>query len=104
MKTLIIFCSVAMFSAFVVSSFYSAYCYMQYRSLWPRDSGVGLFVGLRAALQLTHDPNDPNLSNECRMYFGRVKLAAAVAFLMMILILIFILLARTFGFAQVLDQ
>ena len=38
------------------------------------------------------------------MYFGRVKLAAAVAFLMMILILIFILLARTFGFAQVLDQ
>jgi hypothetical protein len=104
MRTLIIFSSLLLFFTFMASSLYSAYCYMQYRSLWPRDSAAGFLIGLRAALQLTHDPNDPNLSNECKMYFGRAKSAVAVAVLMMLLIVILVLLGRSFGIQQVLDQ
>ena len=104
MRTTIIFLSILLFLMFGVSGFYSQHGYMQYRSLWPKRHAVGLLTGIRASLEFTHDPNDPNLSDECRMYFKRFKIAAVIAIITTILIFLFILLVRSFGLEEILNQ
>jgi hypothetical protein len=72
--------------------------------LSPKRRAVGLLTGIRASLEFTHDPNDPNLSDECRRYFQRFKIAAMVAISTLILVAVFILLVRSFGLQEILDQ
>jgi hypothetical protein len=104
MRTTIIFLSIIFFLVFTASALYSQYCYGQYLSLCPRREPVGFLTKIRASLKFTHDPNDPNLSDECRLYFKRFKMAAMVAILTIFLILVFILLVRSFGPQVVLDR
>jgi hypothetical protein len=73
MKTTIVFVSILIFLAFGASAFYAQYGYMQYLSLAPKGDPVRLLTRIRASLQFTRDPNDPNLSDECRIYFRRSK-------------------------------
>ncbi len=82
----------------------SQHCYMQYRNLWPKRDPVGLLTGIRASLEFRHDPNDPNLSDECRRYFKHFKLAGMVTISTTTLLLVFILLVRSFGLQEVLNQ
>jgi hypothetical protein len=103
MRSTIIFLSILFFLVFVASGLYSQYCYMQFRELLPRRQPVGLLTGLRP-LEFMHDPNDPNLSDECRIYYKRFKVAGMLAILAMVLIFLFILVVRLFGLAEVLDQ
>ena len=72
--------------------------------LRPRNTNVGLLTGIRASLEFTRDPNDPNLSRECRIYFKRSKIAAMVAILTVIVCIAFIFLVRWFGLQEVLDR
>jgi hypothetical protein len=104
MRTTIIFVSILLFVMFAASGFYSQYCYMQYRSLWPKGHVVGLLTGIRASLEFTHDPNDPNLSDECRMYFKKFKIAAMIAIVTTLLTFLFILLVRSFGLEEIMNQ
>jgi len=104
MKTTIIFLSILLFLTFGISAFYSQYCYMQFMSLTPKRPTVGLLTGIRASLKFTHDANDPNVSDKCRRYFRRFKIAAMAAISTLILLAAFILLVRSFGLQEVLDQ
>ena len=104
MKPAIILLSIAIFLVFVASSFYSQYCYMQYRNLWPKRDPVGLLARIRASLEFTHDPNDSDLSDECRKYFRRFKIAAIAAIITMVFGILFIFLARSFHLERVLDR
>jgi hypothetical protein len=102
MKTATFLTAITLFLAFGVFGFYSQYCYMQYRSLWPKNHSAGLLTGIRASLQFTHDPNDPDISDECRAYYSRFKKAAMVAALARILMMLLILFVRSFGVVQIL--
>src|SRR6202035_5508754 len=104
MRTTIIFVSILIFLVFGVSIFYSQYSYMQYLNLCPKGDPVGVLTRIRASLQFTHDPNDPNLSDECRAYFRRFKIAVMVAILTTIVGVLFILLVRSFGLQEALDR
>jgi hypothetical protein len=104
MRTTIVFLSIQLFLTFTISGFYSQYCYMQYRSLSPKRRTVGLLTSIRASLEFTHDPNDPNLSDECRMYFKRFKIAAMIAIGTTLLTFLFILVVRSFGLEEIMNQ
>jgi hypothetical protein len=104
MRTTIILVSIVLFLVFGASLFYSQHSYVQYLSLCPKVDPVGLLTRIRASFQFWHDPNDPNLSDECRAHFKRFKLAGMAAILTMILIVLFVLLVRSFGLQEVLDQ
>ena len=104
MKSAIVLISVLLSITFGVSAFYSQSCYMRYRDPWPKRAPVGLLTGLRASLGFSYDLDDPNLSNECRAYFRRFKIAAVVASLAAIAMLALIVLVRWFGLQELLDQ
>jgi len=103
MKTTIVSISIIFILVFGGSLSYSNYCYCQYRNLWPNRDPVGLLTGIRAWFG-AYDSNDIDLSEECRMYFDRSKMAAMAALLTWILFIVFILLVRSFGLEKVLDQ
>jgi hypothetical protein len=102
MRMTVVFVSILLFLVLLASGFYSQHCYMRYRGLWPKRHPVGLLTRMRASLEFAHDRNDPNLSNECRMYFKRFKIAGMVAGLTTILGILFILLVRSFGLEEAL--
>ena len=104
MKTAIIFVSILIFLVFGASAFYAQYGYMQYLSLAPKGDPVGLLTRIRVSLQFTHDPNDSNLSDECRIYFRRSKIGAMIAIFTIIVGILFILLVRAFGLQELLDR
>jgi hypothetical protein len=104
MRPTIICLSILYFLVFVASGFYSQYCYMQFRNLWPKRRAFGLLTSIRASLEFTHDPNDPNLSEECRKYFKRFKIAAIIAIATALLMFVFILSVRSFGLEEMLDH
>jgi hypothetical protein len=101
---MVIFLSILIFLVFGASGFYAQYCYMQYISLCPKDAPVGLLTQIRTSLKFTHDPTDPNLSDECKAYFRRCKMAAVVVIVTVIFSVLFILFVRSFGLQEVLDQ
>src|ERR1700738_3304894 len=103
MRTTIIFVSTLLFINFIASSFYTQHCYMQYINLCQKRAPVGMLTRLRASLVFTHDPHDPNLSDECKTYFSRFKIAAMVSVSTLLLAAVFILSLRSFGLQEALD-
>jgi hypothetical protein len=74
---------------------------MQYRDLIPRPRTVGLLTGIRSSLRSMHDPNDPNVSDECRAHLKRGMMAGMVAVMAMLLTGVLIVTVRAFGLQHI---
>jgi hypothetical protein len=103
MRSAIIFASVLLFLVYAVSLVYAGFSLMQYSSLVPKPRSVGLLTGIRASFQSVHDPRDPKVSDECRAYLRRSKVAAMVAIAAMLLIGILIAVVKAFGLQEILN-
>ena len=68
-----------LFAACLVSLFYLQHCINEYRDSVPKPTGLDPLTAIRASFRWVHDPNDPAVSEECRMNVRRVKTAALVA-------------------------
>jgi hypothetical protein len=94
MGTAVKFTSVLLFLTFIASIFYSWSCYERYRDLWPKQPSIGLLTGIARSIRSMNDPHDPNVSDECKMSFRRLKMALLFTAVTMSLIAIFVLAAR----------
>jgi hypothetical protein len=103
MRLAIIFASVSLFLLYTGSLAYAGYNLLQYSGLVPKPRAVGLFTGIRASFRSVHDPRDPKVSDECRAYLRRTKIAAMVAIAAMLLIGILIAVVRAFGLQDILN-
>ncbi|WP_375310087.1 hypothetical protein WHZ77_23260 [Bradyrhizobium sp. A5] len=103
MRSAIVLVSLLLFLTFVLSGARAWLSYNSYRELMPKPLVSGPLTTIRVSMRAMHDPDDPDVSEECLAHLKSFKIAALVAATTWIVMGLFVVAVRAFDLQRFLD-
>jgi hypothetical protein len=103
MKAAFFLSALLLFATFVASGFYASLSFYNYQQAVPKPPVVGIISAIRNSFGRLHDPEDPDVSQECFEYLRRAKIGALIAVTTWLTFAVLVIAVRTLGLNQYLE-